>query len=82
VNPIDLLINDGSATAGTVMILGEMLGQHARAKARFMPGDVIAFLPRDRRLDAQEQITEIQDVANLVMAVCSLPLGQQNSIVP
>ena len=44
-NPLYMRVDRSGAAAGGVMLLGEVLVQHAFAECRIMPGDLLAFGP-------------------------------------
>jgi hypothetical protein len=55
VDPVDVLIDDGEAPAGGVVILREVFLEHASAERRVVPGDLLALSPRFRmRLPAND----------------------------
>jgi hypothetical protein len=42
-------VNQLRSAAGSIVFLGQVLCQHTLAEARFMPGDIITFFPRERQ---------------------------------
>lgn len=66
VDPIDMLVDERTSTAGHVMGLREVLAEHTPAEFGFVPGDFLTLCPRKRIWISVDKVVKIHRFCNIL----------------
>ena len=67
------------APTGRIMVLREVLLQHALTEGRIIPGDVIALRPRLRMCAAVDQVKQVLHIIEKRLAQNRLAVAEENA---